>query len=107
MWTAGTGVNIILNIKWILVEDAQKKKRCSTPLDTFRLGSPSAGYTGVFRNTEEGFIHGAWTEEVSATDLDTGLNGRLRYALTAGDPNRDFSIAEDSGIIRVAKAFEL
>ena len=41
--------------------------------------------------------------QVSATDLDDGLNGRVRYSIVGGDINLDFSIGEDSGIIRVAK----
>lgn len=41
--------------------------------------------------------------QVSATDVDEGLNGRVRYAIVAGDDNRDFGISEDSGVIRVAK----
>ena len=41
--------------------------------------------------------------QVSATDLDDGLNGRVRYSIVGGDTNLDFSIGEDSGIIRVAK----
>jgi len=41
--------------------------------------------------------------QVSATDLDADLNGRVRYTIVGGDINLDFSIGEDSGIIRVAK----
>lgn len=41
--------------------------------------------------------------QVSATDVDDGLNGRVRYSISSGDTNRDFSIAEDTGIVRVAK----
>ena len=41
--------------------------------------------------------------QVSATDLDAELNGRVRYTIVGGDINLDFSIGEDSGIIRVAK----
>ena len=41
--------------------------------------------------------------QVSATDLDDGLNGRVRYTIVGGDINLDFNIGEDSGIIRVAK----
>lgn len=41
--------------------------------------------------------------QVSATDLDEGLNGRVRYTIVGGDSNFDFHIGEDSGIIRVAK----
>lgn len=40
---------------------------------------------------------------MSATDIDEGANGRVRFSVTAGDDNRDFSISEDSGIVRVAK----
>ena len=40
---------------------------------------------------------------MSATDVDEGLNGRIRYAIVDGDENRDFSIGEDSGVVRVAK----
>lgn len=42
-------------------------------------------------------------QQVSATDIDEGANGRIRFSVTAGDDNRDFSISEDSGIVRVAK----
>lgn len=35
--------------------------------------------------------------------MDDGLNGRVRYSISHGDTNRDFSIAEDTGIVRVAK----
>lgn len=31
------------------------------------------------------------------------MNGRVRYSITSGDTNRDFSIAEDTGVVRVAK----
>ncbi|GAB6027296.1 hypothetical protein CHUAL_001579 [Chamberlinius hualienensis] len=40
--------------------------------------------------------------QVSATDQDEGLNSRLRYSIVAGDKNHDFTISEDSGIVRVA-----
>ncbi|CAH0559968.1 unnamed protein product [Brassicogethes aeneus] len=46
---------------------------------------------------------GASVLQVSATDIDNGLNGRVRYSISSGDTNRDFSIAEDTGIVRVAK----
>nr|XP_022911091.1 cadherin-related tumor suppressor [Onthophagus taurus] len=46
---------------------------------------------------------GASVLQVSATDIDEGLNGRVRYSISSGDDNRDFSIAEDTGVIRVAK----
>lgn len=43
---------------------------------------------------------------VSATDADAGRAGRVRYAIVAGDPNRDFSIDEDSGTLRVRKPLD-
>ncbi|XP_066141158.1 cadherin-related tumor suppressor isoform X1 [Euwallacea fornicatus] len=46
---------------------------------------------------------GAMVLRVSATDIDDGLNGKVRYSISNGDANRDFSIAEDTGIVRVAK----
>lgn len=46
---------------------------------------------------------GAMVLQVSATDIDEGLNGRIRFSIANGDENRDFSISEDSGIVRVAK----
>lgn len=46
---------------------------------------------------------GAMVLQVSATDIDEGANGRVRFAIVAGDNNRDFSISEDSGVVRVAK----
>ncbi|KAL1509863.1 hypothetical protein ABEB36_004537 [Hypothenemus hampei] len=46
---------------------------------------------------------GAMVLQVSATDIDDGLNGRVRYSISRGDENRDFSITEDTGVVRVAK----
>ncbi|CAH1977280.1 unnamed protein product [Acanthoscelides obtectus] len=46
---------------------------------------------------------GASVLQVSATDIDDGFNGRVRYSIISGDINRDFSIIEDTGVIRVAK----
>ncbi|XP_026315594.1 cadherin-related tumor suppressor isoform X2 [Hyposmocoma kahamanoa] len=46
---------------------------------------------------------GASVLQVSATDIDEGTNGRVRYSIASGDENRDFSISEDTGVVRVAK----
>lgn len=46
---------------------------------------------------------GAMVLQVSATDIDEAANGRIRFSIAAGDENRDFSISEDTGIVRVAK----
>lgn len=44
-----------------------------------------------------------FSHQVSATDIDEGANGRVRFSIASGDNNRDFSISEDSGVVRVAK----
>lgn len=46
---------------------------------------------------------GAMVLQVAATDIDEDANGRVRFSIAAGDDNRDFSISEDSGAVRVAK----
>ncbi|XP_076279539.1 cadherin-related tumor suppressor fat [Lasioglossum baleicum] len=46
---------------------------------------------------------GASVLQVSAMDRDEGANGRVRYSIAMGDDNRDFTVSEDGGVIRVAK----
>lgn len=41
--------------------------------------------------------------QLFATDRDVGPNAGIRYTITGGDENMDFSIADDTGLIRVAK----
>jgi len=41
--------------------------------------------------------------QLFATDKDIGPNAGIRYTITNGDENLDFSIADDTGLIRVAK----
>lgn len=41
--------------------------------------------------------------QLFATDKDVGPNAGIRYTITNGDENLDFSIADDTGLIRVAK----
>lgn len=41
--------------------------------------------------------------QLFATDKDVGANAGIRYTITNGDENLDFSIADDTGLIRVAK----
>lgn len=41
--------------------------------------------------------------QLFATDKDAGPNAAIRYTITNGDENLDFSIADDTGLIRVAK----
>ncbi|KYN09067.1 Cadherin-related tumor suppressor [Trachymyrmex cornetzi] len=56
-----------------------------------------------FATIAENASIGASVLQVSAMDLDEGANGRVRYSIAMGDDNRDFTISEDSGVIRVAK----
>lgn len=41
--------------------------------------------------------------QVSATDVDIGLNGVVRYYVIGGDENFDFSLDQSSGVLRVQK----
>lgn len=41
--------------------------------------------------------------QVSATDLDFGLNGTVKYFIIGGDDNYDFSLDQSSGVLRVQK----
>ncbi|XP_011701166.1 PREDICTED: cadherin-related tumor suppressor [Wasmannia auropunctata] len=56
-----------------------------------------------FATIAENASIGASVLQVSATDRDEGANGRVRYSIEMGDDNRDFTISEDGGVIRVAK----
>lgn len=57
-----------------------------------------------FHHTRSELFHRLKTfPQVSATDIDEGANGRVRFSIASGDDNRDFSISEDSGVVRVAK----
>ncbi|KXJ79504.1 hypothetical protein RP20_CCG000579, partial [Aedes albopictus] len=42
---------------------------------------------------------------VSATDTDSGVNGRVRYSISAGDDNEDFEIL-NNGTIRTRRALD-
>lgn len=67
--------------------------------DNFPIFDPKQYSASVPENASIGLS----VLQVSATDADEGLNGRVRYTIVAGDKNRDFTISEDTGIIRVAK----
>lgn len=41
--------------------------------------------------------------QVTATDSDSGLNGVVRFFITSGDDNADFSMDPSSGVLRVQK----
>lgn len=54
-------------------------------------------------NVAENASIGASVLQVSSSDRDEGPYGRVRYSIASGDENRDFTISEDGGTLRVAK----
>lgn len=42
--------------------------------------------------------------QVSATDIDIGLNGIVKFFIISGDDNSDFSLDQSSGVLRVQKS---
>ena len=44
--------------------------------------------------------------QVTATDLDTGLNGIVSYFIISGDDNFDFYMDQSSGVLRVQKSLD-
>uniref|UniRef100_A0A4W4GSM4 Cadherin-23 n=1 Tax=Electrophorus electricus TaxID=8005 RepID=A0A4W4GSM4_ELEEL len=44
---------------------------------------------------------------VRATDDDSGLNGKVEYSITAGDPNNEFIVSPVEGDVRVRRDVEL
>ncbi|KAM7290979.1 cadherin-related tumor suppressor [Ixodes scapularis] len=49
---------------------------------------------------------GASVLRVSATDQDEGASGQVRYSIIAGDPNHDFSVGQDTGVLRVRRSLD-
>ncbi|CAN8006312.1 unnamed protein product [Ixodes hexagonus] len=49
---------------------------------------------------------GASVLRVSATDQDEGASGQVRYSIIAGDPNHDFSVGQDTGVLRVRRTLD-
>ena len=43
---------------------------------------------------------------VSATDLDTGLNGEIRYIIRSGDPNEDLWLDSHLGHLYIQKRLD-
>jgi len=54
----------------------------------------------------EAILVGTTLLQVSATDLDSGLNGIVKYYILSGDDNFDFSLDQSSGILRVQKPLD-
>lgn len=46
---------------------------------------------------------GAVIVQLKASDADDGDNGQVRFSILTGDENRDFSITDDTGVVRIAK----
>ncbi|ALC39766.1 ft [Drosophila busckii] len=82
-----------------LVSATQLKIKVMDENDNMPVFDPKQYSAAVAENASIG----AMVLQVSATDMDEGDNGRVRYSIVAGDQNRDFSISEDTGIVRVDK----
>ena len=54
----------------------------------------------------ENTVVGTTLLQVTATDLDTGLNGIVSYFIVAGDDNFDFYLDQSSGVLRVQKRLD-
>uniref|UniRef100_A0A8C7LMU9 Cadherin-23 n=1 Tax=Oncorhynchus mykiss TaxID=8022 RepID=A0A8C7LMU9_ONCMY len=62
-------------------------------------------YEGPFKITEGQPGPRVWT--LKATDQDSGLNGKVEYSITAGDPQNEFVISPVEGELRVRRDVEL
>uniref|UniRef100_A0A8C7FVV4 Cadherin-23 n=1 Tax=Oncorhynchus kisutch TaxID=8019 RepID=A0A8C7FVV4_ONCKI len=62
-------------------------------------------YEGPFKITEGQPGPRVWT--LKATDKDSGLNGKVEYSITAGDPQNEFVISPVEGELRVRRDVEL
>ncbi|KAK6328963.1 hypothetical protein J4Q44_G00009410 [Coregonus suidteri] len=62
-------------------------------------------YEGPFEITEGQPGPRVWT--VKATDQDSGLNGKVEYSITAGDPQNEFVVSPVEGELRVRRDVEL
>ena len=60
---------------------------------------PATYSKSVYENVKIGTV----LLQVSASDLDIGLNGVVRYYIVSGDDNYDFSLDQSSGVLRVQK----
>lgn len=57
-------------------------------------------------NVSEDVTVGRQLLQVSATDIDIGLNGIIKYYIISGDDNNDFSLDQSSGWLRVQKSLD-
>uniref|UniRef100_A0A8C8FMF7 Cadherin domain-containing protein n=1 Tax=Oncorhynchus tshawytscha TaxID=74940 RepID=A0A8C8FMF7_ONCTS len=62
-------------------------------------------YEGPFEITEGQLGPRVWT--LKAIDLDSGLNGKVEYSITAGDPQNEFVVSPVEGELRVRRDVEL
>ncbi|KAM4607873.1 cadherin-23 isoform 2-T2 [Polymixia lowei] len=62
-------------------------------------------YEGPFEVTEGQPGPRVWT--LRATDEDSGLNGKVEYSITAGDPQNEFMVSPVEGELRVRRDVEL
>ncbi|XP_062319241.1 cadherin-23 isoform X1 [Osmerus eperlanus] len=62
-------------------------------------------YEGPYEVTEGQPGPRVWT--LKATDGDSGLNGKVEYSITAGDPQNEFMVSPVEGELRVRRDVEL
>ncbi|XP_031655229.1 cadherin-23 [Oncorhynchus kisutch] len=62
-------------------------------------------YEGPFEITEGQLGPRVWT--LKAIDQDSGLNGKVEYSITAGDPQNEFVVSPVEGELRVRRDVEL
>ncbi|KAL4230607.1 Protocadherin Fat 4 [Mactra antiquata] len=58
------------------------------------------------KSVREDVAIGTTLLQVSATDLDFGFNGIVKYFIIGGDVNYDFSMDQSSGVLRVQKSLD-
>jgi len=68
--------------------------------------APIFGQLAYTTQIDEDVHVGEVVIKVSATDLDSELNGKIRYALVKGDPHQQFAIDSLTGNITVAKPLD-
>ena len=57
-------------------------------------------------NVTEDVTIGKQLLQVSATDVDIGLNGIIKFYILSGDDNYDFSLDQSSGVLRTQKSLD-
>ncbi|XP_077983782.1 protocadherin Fat 4-like [Glandiceps talaboti] len=78
----------------------------SIPISEINQNPPVFYPTLYSQSVDESVQLGFTVTQVTATDIDRGLNGQVRYSITSGDDNEEFAIGSENGIITVAKPLD-